>query len=247
MKRILFITGILLIAVSLSLFGQNTRKDIRSGNRDFREGDFQQAELKYRKALEEPDKNKVSALFNLGGAQYRQENYEAAQGSWAMVADQAESHVQKSEAAYNLGNSLMKSQDYEKAVALYKEALRKNPGFEDARYNLEYAKKMLQQQDQQNQDQQNQDQQNQDQQNQDQQNQDQQNQDQQNQDQQNQDQQGQDQQEQQQQEQQQQEQQISKEDAQRMLEALQQSEKETMEKLNRTKMNASKVRIEKDW
>ena len=32
-----------------------------------------------------------------------------------------------------------------------------------------------------------------------------------------------------------------------MLEALQQGEKETMEKLNRQKVKASRVKIEKDW
>ena len=230
-----------------SVMAQNVKKDIRSGNKAYDEGAFQDAELNYRKALENVEGDNQTALYNLGNALYRQDNFDAASGSWAMAADQYESPGKKANAAFNLGNAMMKTQKYPEAISSYKEALRNNPGHDDARYNLEYAKKMLkqQQQDQQNQDQQNQDQQNQDQQNQDQQNQDQQNQDQQNQDQQNQDQQNQDQQNQQQQQPQQQE--ISREDAQRMLEALKQGEKETMEKLNKKKVKASRVKIEKDW
>ena len=68
----------------------------------------------------------------------------------------------------------------------------------------------------------------------------------QNNDQQDQDQQNQDQQE-QQQDQQQQQQQISKEDAERMLQALQQDEQELQEKLQKQKARAQRVRVLKDW
>jgi Ca-activated chloride channel homolog len=104
---------------------------------------------------------------------------------------------------YNLGNARFKAEDWQGAVESYKAALRQEPGFEDAKYNLELAMRKLQEQqqgqkdskdqkdqkdqkDEQKQDQQKQDEQKQDQQKQDQQKQDQQNQDQQKQDQQNQ-------------------------------------------------------------
>ncbi len=112
-------------------------------------------------------------------------------------------------ARYNLGNARLNSGDFPGAIEAFKEALRNNPGLEDAKFNLELAQRLLeqQQQDQQNQDEQNQDEQNQDEQNQDQQNQDEQNQGEQNQDQQNQDEQNQDEQNQDQQNQDQQDQQ----------------------------------------
>ena len=271
MKK-LYIVFISILAFSLGNYceAQNVRKEIRSGNKKYTDGNFQDAELSYRKALENSDNKEPDALYNLGSSLYQQENYEAAAGSWAMTADQVSSKKEKSEALFNLGNSLVKNQKFDEAVAAYKEALRQNPKDKDARYNLEYARKMLaQQQQQQQQDQQNQDQNKdkdkqdkedqQDQQNQDQQDQqnqdqqDQQNQDQQDQqnkdqqDQQNQDQQDQQNQDQQDQQKQPQPQQISKEDAQRMLEALNQDEKETMEKINSKKVKATRVKIEKDW
>lgn len=128
------------------------------------------------------------------------------------------------QAHYNLGNGLLSAGNLPEAIEAYKESLRHDPTSDDAKFNLELAQKLLEEQpknedpnqqnpnqDQQNQDQQeqeNQDQQNQDQEQdpQDQENQDEQNQDQQNQDQQNQEQQ-QDQQEQQDQQQQEQQQQ----------------------------------------
>ena len=109
----------------------------------------------------------------------------------------------RASAYYNLGNSFYKTADaaakqdqheeaqklFREAVDAYKQSLRLGPGNANAAWNLQLAarriaeeeeKQKKEEQDQQNQDQQNQDQQNQDQQNQDQQNQDQQNQDQQN-------------------------------------------------------------------
>ena len=239
MKRFWVILITIFGFFSFGLQAQNARREVRLGNKEYLNGEYQEAELFYRKALEDPQNFKDEALFNLGNALYRQDNFDAAGGSWAMAADLAVEKNQKSQAFYNLGNSLMSKQEFEKAIQAYKESLRKNPANEDARYNLEYAKKMLKQQEQQNQEQQNQEQQNQEQQNQEQQNQEQQNQEQQNQEQQNQ--------EQQNQEQQNQEQQISREDAERMLEALKQNEKETMEKLNEKKVKATRVKIEKDW
>ncbi|UKI44515.1 MAG: tetratricopeptide repeat protein [Porphyromonadaceae bacterium] len=42
-------------------------------------------------------------------------------------------------AAYDLGNISYKQQDYGQAIECYKEALRKNPKYDDARYNLRMA------------------------------------------------------------------------------------------------------------
>lgn len=71
--------------------------------------------------------------------------------------------VLSSRAHYNAGNSLLEAGEYQPAIDAYKNSLRRDPTFEDAKFNLELAQKKLQEQ-QQNQDQQNQDQQNQDQQ-----------------------------------------------------------------------------------
>lgn len=245
-------------------YSQSERSLVRRGNRDIEKERYHDAEIKYRKALEE-NRLMEEAGFNLGNSLYLQDKYQEADSQYFDIASRAKNDSLKEASYYNLGNSFYKSEQYDGAVQAYKQALRINPDDEDARYNLAMAQKKLkdsegqnggQNQDQQNQDQQNQNQQNQNQQNQNQQNQNQQNQNQQNQQQQNQDeQQGQEQQQQQgqQDEQQDGEQQeaqqmnISKDDAERMLEALKNNEQKTLQKVQESKTKGQKVKIDKDW
>ena len=83
---------------------------------------------------------------------------------------------------FNEGNSLLKEQKTDLAIESFKEALRKNPNDDDARFNLAYAQ-MKENEDQENKDQENEDQENKDQENEDQENKDQENEDQENKDQ----------------------------------------------------------------
>ena len=235
-------------------YSQSERSLVRRGNRDIEKERYHDAEIKYRKALEE-NRLMEEAGFNLGNSLYLQDKYQEADSQYFDIASRAKNDSLKEASYYNLGNSLYKSEQYDGAVQAYKQALRINPDDEDARYNLAMAQKKLKdsegQNGGQNQDQQNQDQQNQNQQNQNQQNQNQQNQQQQNQD----EQQGQEQQQQQgqQDEQQDGEQQeaqqmnISKDDAERMLEALKNNEQKTLQKVQESKTKGQKVKIDKDW
>ena len=253
-SKILIISG-LIFMLPVLVHGQAERKYIRQGNKQYKEEVFDESEILYRKALEK-EQQSYSGEFNLGDAMYKQEKFEDAARGFHKLAENQTDPVKLGELYHNIGNSLLKANQLEASIEAYKQALRNNPADNETRHNLAYAQQMQQQQqDQQNQDQdQDQDQQDQDQdQNQDQQDQDQ-NQDQQNQDQ-NQDQQDQQQnqdqqdqpQNQDQQQQQQQQPQISREDAQRMLQALQQDEQELQEKLKKQKAQATKVKVLKDW
>jgi tetratricopeptide (TPR) repeat protein len=105
------------------------------------------------------------AAFNQGRALL--ENQEAAQQarqSFQRAIKENDDPAMVSDAWHNIGNSLLMEQDLENAIDAYKSALRSNPGNEAARYNLSYAIRQLNQQQDQQQDQQNQDQQDQDQQ-----------------------------------------------------------------------------------
>ena len=242
-SKILIISG-LIFMLPVLVHGQAERKYIRQGNKQYKEEVFDESEILYRKALEK-EQQSYSGEFNLGDAMYKQEKFEDAARGFHKLAENQTDPVKLGELYHNIGNSLLKANQLEASIEAYKQALRNNPADNETRHNLAYAQQMQQQQqDQQDQDQ-NQDQQDQDQdQNQDQQDQDQ-NQDQQNQDQ-NQDQQDQ-QQNQEQQQQQQQQPQISREDAQRMLQALQQDEQVLQEKLKKQKAQATKVKVLKDW
>jgi tetratricopeptide (TPR) repeat protein len=98
--------------------------------------------------------------FNLGNTTYQLGRHDEAARRFKELAEtESLSQQQRSDAYYNLGNSLIKTQDFENAVEAYKNSLRLEPGDEDARHNLSMAMQMLQkQQQEQQQQQQNQDQ-----------------------------------------------------------------------------------------
>jgi tetratricopeptide (TPR) repeat protein len=232
--------------------GQNERKVIREGVRAYEDGEYAQAEVQFRKAGS-INQESFEAVFNTGTALYGQEKYEETVNQYQALLDQTDDTDKTARIWHNIGNSLLEAGQYAPSIEAFKNSLRKNPLDEDTRYNLAYAKQKLEEQQNQNQEQQNQDQEKQNQQSQEE-NQDQQNQEE-NQDQQNQEEkqnQDQDQQDQQNQDQQQQQQQaapreISKEDAERMLNAIQQQEKDVKEKVDKKKAAAAKVKTEKDW
>ncbi len=254
-------SGLILLVLMgiISAYGQNERKVIRDGIRAYENEEFGEAEVQFRKA-ENINQESYEAEFNTGAALYGQEKYEETVKQYQSLLDQTDDAGKTARIWHNIGNSLLEAQQYAPSIEAYKNSLRLNPSDEDTRYNLAYAKQKLNEQQQQNQDQeQDKDQEQQDQeqdkdkdQDQDQdQNQDQDQDQDQNQDQdqdQNKDQQqdqGDDQQD--RQDQQPVPQEISKEDAERMLKAIQQQEKDVKEKVDKKKAAAAKVKTEKDW
>jgi len=208
------------------------RSLVREGNRQYNAEKVEDAEKSYRRALDVDEKSNL-ATFNLGNALYRQQKYEDAGREFEKAASAATDKTDKARAYHNLGNSYLQQQKLKESIEAYKQALRNNPNDDDTKYNLSYAMNLLKQQEQEQQNQDNQDNKN--------------NQDQQNQDQQNQDQQDQQDQEQDQKKDETQQQQISREDAQRLLDAIAQEEKELQEKLQKKERAGYRPKIEKNW
>lgn len=200
------------------------------------------AEAKYRKALD-AGPNLFEANYNLGNALFYRQEYEQAAKFFESQAVRSDiSLEQKAKTYHNWGNSLLASGKLQEAIDAYKNALRINPNDKATKYNLAYALKQKKKQPpQQQQQQQNQDQNEQDQQ-------EQQNQEDQQQQEQEQEQGGQDEEQENEQEQQagEEKDEISKEDAERMLKAIEQDEQDTQEKVEKAK-RPQPVRIEKDW
>ena len=238
---------IFLSAVSVAdLSAQIDRREVRKGNREFKKENYKEADIEYRKALVK-DSLSMAANYNLAGNLFRQEEFEQASKVLDRIKEVAPSSEYAADYYYNAGDVAIASKDWQAAVDALKQSLLRNPGDLDAKENYIYAKKMLenQQQQQQNQNQdQNQQDQNQQDQNKDQ------NQDQnkdQNQDQ-NQNQDKQDQNQDQNQQQQGQQPKITPQAAQQMLQAIQAKEKETQDKVNTEKAKALNSRQkEKKW
>ena len=257
--------AILILAIALPQMAgaQTERKYIRQGNRQFNSAfadstkidstRFAEAEASYRKALEQ-DPNSWYASFNLANSLLSQGRMEEAARQYQALGAKTDVEKEKRAAAYhNLGNCLLQSENLQGAIEAYKNALRNNPNDLETKYNLAWAQDKMKQQQNENQQNQNQNKQDQDQQDQ-KQNQDQQQDQQQNQDKQQKDKQDQQSQENQQQQPQQAQQQpeqndeqMSKEDAMRILEALENDEKDVQEKVQKQKAQPQRRRTQKDW
>ena len=230
----------------ISAYGQNDRKVIRDGVRAFNEGEFGESEIQFRKA-ESINQESYEAEFNTGVALYAQEKYEETVKQYESLLDQTDDVGKTAQIWHNIGNSLLEAQQYAPSIEAFKNSLRKNPSDEETRYNLAYAMQKLKEQQQQDQEQEQQEQDKDQEQEQQEQDKDQEKEQQeQDQDQEN-DQQEQDQDQENDQQQQPEPREISKEDAERMLKAIQQQEKDVKEKVDKKKAAAAKVKTEKDW
>lgn len=236
---------LLLILVFQPAFSQEERKHIRKGNDYYQDGEFEKAEENYLKAMEKKP-NSYEGAYNLGNATYKQGRYEDASNQFELTAKKEANKDALARSYHNLGNSLLKGKQYEKSIAAYKNALRNNPEDMDTKYNLAYAQQMLAQQQQQDQEKEGQEEKERDQKEQEENKQDQKNQDKQEQEQKEKQDQGQDD-EKQKGESQPKPDKISKEDAQRLLEALKNDEQKLQEKLKKKKLKATKMKIDKDW
>ena len=163
----MFMVGLLLMLTAGSAFAQTDRKEVRKGNRLFKDENYKEAEVEYRKALIK-DSLSVAGNYNLANTLMLQDDAANAELIYAKVGDtiskmpqqvdwkKGSVKVAKNDVApdyyHNLGNSLLAQKRYAEAVDAYKNALRRNPSDEQTRENYIYAKKKME--DQQNQDQQ---------------------------------------------------------------------------------------------
>ncbi|PNE26605.1 hypothetical protein BHU11_06175 [Tannerella sp. oral taxon 808] len=240
-RRTLYIIGIgmatLLLAVGSASAQKAERSNIRRGNRFYRNEKYTESEIAYRKSIEVNPRS-VEAAYNLGNALYKQKKYpEAAEQYMQIVgrreqllADNPANGKRLAEVYHNLGNIQMQGKDYAKSVEAYKQSLRLNPKDDETRYNLALAQKLLhnQQQNQQNQQQNQQQQQQQEQQQQQQQNE--------------------DKRENKTQQEKQQNEQMSQDNAQQILDAFLQDERDTQEKVKKAQQQQQKRRkTDKQW
>ena len=146
-------TVLLLLFAATAAVAQTDRQYVTSGNKLFRNGQFDQAEVAYRKAIEKNPCN-PQAHYNLGNALMAQKKDSAAVQSLQKSTELETSKIRKAMAFHNMGVVCQQHKMYGEAIEAYKSALRLNPKDDATRYNLELCKR--QQKNQQNQKNQNQ-------------------------------------------------------------------------------------------
>ena len=220
------VATIFLLMMAMTAAAQTDRQYIRQGNKQYRMGDFANAEVSYRKALEKNKRNS-QAMYNLGNALMAQNQDSAAIMQFNEAAKAEQNTLRKSKAFHNVGFICQRHQMYGEAIEAYKQSLRLNPKDDETRYNLALCKHLQKKQPpQQQQQQQNKD---------------------------NEDKNGKDKKDQQQQqdkEQQKKEQQqpkMSKDNAEQLLNAAMQNEKATQERLKKAMQKPQRRSLQKNW
>lgn len=226
----ILLTMVLLCCTTV-VFGQKSERDyMRSGNKLYNDSLFVKAEVDYRKALELNPKS-TDAMYNLGNALLMQNKAKEAMEQFDAVTRIEKDKGKLARAYHNMGVILQSSKQYPQCIEAYKQSLHNNPHDDETRYNLALAQKMLKdQQQQQNQDKQQEQKQDQKQDDQKDQNKDQ----------------NEDQKKQPQQNQQQNKNEMSKENAEQLLNAVMQDEKNVQDKVKK-QIQVSGKKLEKDW
>ena len=135
-----------LLLVALTASAQTDRQYIREGNKQFRLGQYDKAEVSYRKAVEKNPKN-PQAAYNLGNALMAQKKDSAAVQQFEQSARMETNPLRKSAAYHNMGVICQTHKMYDDAIEAYKNSLRLNPNDDETRYNLVLCKHLKKKQD----------------------------------------------------------------------------------------------------
>ena len=219
------VATMLMVLMAVGASAQSDRQYVRQGNKQFRQGDYPNAEVSYRKALEKNPRN-AQAVYNLGNALMAQKKDSAAIEQFQSAAKMETNTLRKYQSFHNIGVICQTHKMYGEAIEAYKNALRLNPNDDETRYNLVLCKHQKQKQDEQKQQQQQQ---------------------QQKQQQQQQKEDKKDQQKQDKEKQQQPNPQMSKENAEQLLNAAIQNEKQTQERMKKVQQQPQRRSTEKNW
>jgi Ca-activated chloride channel homolog len=124
------------------LNAQSVRELNNKGVDQYEDGRFVDSEVNFKKGTAEEPKN-FETSFNLGDAYYKQQKYDEAIKSFQSALEKSESTEQKAKVYHNIGNSLLKDKKIKESVEAYKNSLKINPNDEETKYNLSYALSLL--------------------------------------------------------------------------------------------------------
>lgn len=126
----------------------STLNDARKANSAFQQGNYAEAAELYQQAIsQDPDNPRL--YFNLAKALYELGQGDAAMEAYDRFKSLTDSPAERSFADYNKGRMLTDQENYEEAINYFREALKNNPNDTDAKFNYELAIQRQQQQEEQ--------------------------------------------------------------------------------------------------
>ncbi len=149
MKNLIVI--LIVFTVSAGAFAQKERKFVREGNSYYADAledttkldtiGFGKAEVAYRRALQiKPDD--FHWQFNLANSIYKQNKPDQSASEFEKLVEKTTEPAEKSMVYHNMGNSLLAQKKFDPSIDAYKKALRITPNDPETKYNLAYAMKM---------------------------------------------------------------------------------------------------------
>lgn len=132
----------LICASAGTVFGQSWEDSLRLGKKYYQEKEFEKAYATLLEAQKLAPSN-IDLSQDIGNAAYRIQDFEMAKKAYQAAANNNQNENLNAGHWHNLGNSQMKSKDYQSAVESYKESLRRNPDNKKTRYNLSEAQRRL--------------------------------------------------------------------------------------------------------
>ncbi len=137
-------------------YAGNPVSEGREGNELYEAEAYDQAAEAYRsgiRSVQEEGVGRVHSglLNNLGASLYRQGEFESAAAGFASSVRMAPDSPERARGLYNAGNALVQAQKLEDALEMYKEALLEDPTNTNAKHNYELARRQLDEQQKQDQ------------------------------------------------------------------------------------------------
>jgi tetratricopeptide (TPR) repeat protein len=137
--------GLILMLVCLIipavLWGETSRKKVKKGNDLYIEKKYDKALTKYQDALlSDPENERIQ--FNVANTLYWKKKYEEALKEYQKVVGTEELELEQ-QSYFNLGNALYRMGKLPESILAYQQALKLNPDDMDAKYNLEYVRRKL--------------------------------------------------------------------------------------------------------
>lgn len=130
-----------MLAVCAAVSAQNDRQLIREGNRLYRQKQYAQAEVLYRKAIAKKADN-PQAVYNLGCALMMQQKDSAAIVQYENATKLEKNKLRQSKSWHNIGVMCQSHKMYGEAIKAYEQSLRLNPSDNETRYNLALCKQL---------------------------------------------------------------------------------------------------------
>lgn len=125
---------LLFLSFSTNMIAQNDRDYIRRGNRYMRDTLYSKAQVEYQKAIEFDNTN-AQAHYNLGNALVFQNKAEDAMKEYETATKFEKNKFRLAQVYHNMGVLLQSAKQFDKALECYKNSLRNNPASDETRYN----------------------------------------------------------------------------------------------------------------